>query len=364
MEIIQVGRSPVRTSRVVFGTMAIGAARQDIRRRIETIRAAVDAGMTALDTAPLYDFGLCEQTVGRAIVGIRDRVQIFTKVGLRWDDAHGDIMFTTRDEHGAEIAVRKNSRPESLRIEVDRSLQRLRVDVLDMVFVHQLDVQTPVSETMGALRDLLQEGKLRAIGVSMNYSRLHVLEAQRALGDVPLACVQIPYSLLERRHERELLPLAREQGFGVVVHSPLERGLLTGQFTPSTTLVPDDVRRLNVNFHPDNITRVVDALRRGIGPVAIEHGATIAQVVLAWVLARPTVSAVVVGASQRQQALANASAAELQLSADERAAIDLVFDDLRLDPCAGLGIVSRLGLQGRRVISGARRRLARALGKR
>jgi aryl-alcohol dehydrogenase-like predicted oxidoreductase len=362
MDSIQIGRSPVHASRVVFGTMAIGNARHDANRRVETIRAAIDAGITSLDTAPLYDFGSCERTVARAIDGIRDRVQVFTKVGLRWDDPHGEVMFTTRDEHGREIAVRKNSRPESVRLEVERSLARLGVDVLDMVFVHQLDRDTPIAETMGALRDLLREGKLRAIGVSTNYSARHVLEAQRALGDVPVAGVQIHYSPLSRQQESEVIPVARENRIGVLAHSPLERGLLTGKIVPSTTFPADDVRRGNPRFHADNIKLVTEGLRH-LEHLAAAHGVTVGQLMLAWVLAQPTVSAIVVGASGPDQVRANARAGELRLGADELLAIARVFDDLRLDPYAGLGFATRLALQGRRLASGARRRLAGVLGK-
>jgi aryl-alcohol dehydrogenase-like predicted oxidoreductase len=363
IERIQLGSSPVSTSRIVFGAMAIGSARHNLERRIDTIRAAVDAGITTIDTAPLYDLGLCERTVGRAIHGIRDRVQVFTKVGLRWDDPHGDVLFTTRGEHGQELAVRKNSRPESIRVEVERSLRRLRVDALDLVCVHQRDPHTPVAETMGALNALLEQGKLRAIGVSTNFSAADVLEAQRALGDTPLASVQLHYSLIERRHEAELMPVAREHRIGVLAHSALEMGLLTGKLTPSSTLSPDDMRCKRSHFHPDNIRRIAEALQRAVEPVATRHSASIAQVVLAWVLAQPAVSAVVVGASWPDQARANAEASSLQLSADELFGIERVFDHLQLDPHAGLNVASRMRLHGRRVATGVQRRLVRTAGR-
>jgi aryl-alcohol dehydrogenase-like predicted oxidoreductase len=359
MERIHLGRSPVSASRVVFGAMAVGSARHNLARRVDTIRAAVDAGITAIDTAPLYDLGLGEQTVGKAIADIRDRVQVFTKVGLRWDDPHGDIMFTTRDEHGRTVAVRKNSRPESVRLEVERSLRRLRIDALDLVCVHQLDAHTPIDETMGALEALLREGKLRAIGVSSGYTAADVRQAQRALGDTPLAAVQLHYSLIERRPEAQLLPVAHEHRIGVLAHSPLELGLLTGKLRPSSTFGPDDVRSKKPIFRPENIRRVAAALQRGVEPVATRHAASIAEVVLAWVLAQPAVSAVVVGASWPNQARANADAAALRLSADELFGIQRVFDHLELDPYAGLGMAARLGAEWRRVAAGTRRRLMR-----
>jgi aryl-alcohol dehydrogenase-like predicted oxidoreductase len=360
MERIRLGRSPISASRIVFGAMAVGSARHDEQRRIATIHAAVDAGMTTIDTAPLYDLGLGERTVGRAIAGLRDQVQVFTKVGLRWDDPHGQIMFTTRDEHGQPVAVRKNSRPESVRLEVERSLGRLGVDVLDLVYVHQRDADTPIAETMGALHDLLREGKLRAIGVSTGYTAEDLLEAQRALGDTPLASVQLHYSLIERGHEAELLSVAHEHRIGVLAHSTLELGLLTGKLMPSSTFGSDDMRQSRPNFHPDNIRRIAEALQRAVEPVAIRHGASVAQVVLAWVLAQPSISAIVVGASWPEQVRANAQAVTLRLSADEQFSIQRVFDHVVLDPSAGTSRSARVRGEYRRVATGARRRLTRA----
>jgi len=363
MQRIPLGCSEVSASRIVFGTMAIGGAGHDEQRRIDTIRAAIDAGVTCVDTAPLYDLGRCEETLGRAVAGMREPIQIFTKVGLRWDDPHGDVTFTTRDASGREIAVRKNSRPESVRVEVERSLQRIGVDTLDVVCVHQRDPHTPIAETMGALQTLRAEGKLRAIGVSTGFGAMDLLEAQRELGDTPLACVQLRYSLLERRNERELMPTAHEHRIGVLAHSPLEMGLLSGKHTPCSAFGPDDIRCNRSSFHPENIGRVAAALQRAVEPVATRRGASIAQVVLAWVLAQPSVTAAVVGASSPEQARANAEAASLELSADELFAIQRVFDCLHLDRHAGLSTMGRVLSHGERVKAGVRRRLARTAGR-
>jgi aryl-alcohol dehydrogenase-like predicted oxidoreductase len=350
-------------SRVVFGAMALGAARRDPARRIATIQAALGAGVTAIDTAPVYDFGRSERIVGRAITGLRNHVQVCTKVGLRWDDPHGEILFTTRDEYGRAVAVRKNSRPESVRLEVERSLRRLGVDTLDLVSVHQRDPHTPIAATMGELKRLCDEGKLRAIGLASSFSADETLEAQRALGDTPLAAVQLHYSLLERRHEAERMMVAHEHRIAVLAYSPLEMGLLAGKPMAGAAIDPDDLRFGRPNFHPHNLRRVAEALQRAAMPVAIRHGASIAQVVLAWALAQPAISAVVVGASWPEQARDNAGAATLRLSGDELFGLQRVFEQLRLDPYAGLDRTTRFRSQGQRVASGVRRRLVRTAGR-
>jgi methylglyoxal reductase len=346
-------------SRVIFGSMAIGSARNDPGRRTKTIRAAVDAGITSIDTAPMYDLGACERSVGEAIRGVRDRVQIFSKVGLRWDDPHGEVMFTCVDSNGSPVEVRRNCRPESVRYEVERSLQRLGVEALDVVHVHTRDPLTPIEDTMGALKGLLRQGKLRAIGLSTNFSPLEVLEAQRALGDVPLASLQLNYSLLHRDLEADLLPLARDQRIGVLARSPLAMGLLTGRVGPSKLFGPGDVRAGAADFHRDNIGRVMRALLRGIAPVAERHGVNFAMVALAWVLSRPGVSSVVVGASWPEQARANAAAAGLELDCEDHAEIQRAFEGIELDPFAGSGFARRSYRQARSIASRIRRRLTR-----
>jgi aryl-alcohol dehydrogenase-like predicted oxidoreductase len=359
IERVQLGRSPARVSRVIFGSMAIGSARHDRGRRIATIHAALDVGMTSIDTAPMYDLGSCEEAVGGAIRGRRDKVQLLSKVGLRWDDPQGRILFTTRDDHGRQVAVRKNSRPESIRLEVERSLGRLGCDVIDIVHVHMRDPLTPIEDTMGALKDLLREGKLRAIGVSTNFGPREIAEAQRALGDVPLASLQLCYNLLERSCETELVPVAQDDSISILARSPLAMGLLTGKPGPWSTFDESDLRRNMPTFHRDNLRQISIAVQHGLAPIAAAHGMSVAAVALAWVLSRPGVSAVVVGASHPHQILANAEAVELELSGDEEKLIEAQFEALVLNPHAGLGFGRRSLLQGRWLASAIGRRLGR-----
>ena len=159
--------------------------------RIELFIEAFESGFRAFDTAPLYDFGGAEKQLGRALDSIpREKVLVLTKVGLGWDgDAHGDVLFEYADDSGNMRSVRKDSRPESILQEVDRSLDRLGLETLDLVQIHHPDRKVPLVESMGALLDLMHEGKLRHIGVS-NFSPQEVNAAQEALGEVPLATVQ------------------------------------------------------------------------------------------------------------------------------------------------------------------------------
>jgi aryl-alcohol dehydrogenase-like predicted oxidoreductase len=355
---VTLGRSALQVSRVVFGAMALSSSSRDPVQREQTVRAAVDAGITSIDTAPLYDFGACEELLGQALAGLRSRVQILTKVGLRWDDpqAHGQVLFPFVDASGRPQAVRRNSRPESVRLEVERSLQRLRVDTLDLVQVHHPDPDTPIEDTMGALADLLRAGKLRAIGVS-NYSAAQMGRAQAALGSVPLASNQVHYSLLERWPEVEVLPRARAEHIGVLAYSPLERGLLSGDVRRAR-FAPDDGRRNDPAFHPDNLALIAAAAEQSLAPVARAHDASVAQVALAWLLAQPGLSAVVVGASSAEQARLNARAMALVLTPAEETLIRDAFAAVKLDPHAGLDPLSRVRRKVGRLAARVRRRLS------
>lgn len=353
----QLGRSEVRVSRVVFGAMALSSIAHDPQRRIETIRAAIDAGITSIDTAPLYEFGRSEELLGRALAGVRERVQILTKVGLRWDDPRGQVLFRFEDEQGRQQAVRRNSRPESIRLEVERSLARLGVEVLDLVQVHHPDPDTPIADTMGALAELLRAGKLRAIGVS-NYSAAQMQEAQTALGAIPLASNQVHYSLLERWPETEVLPHARKERIAVLAYSPLEQGLLCGDVR-ADRFADGDMRKHSPRFRPGNLSRVSAAVAGALVPLARAREVSAAQVALAFLLAQPGLTAVIAGASSIEQVRRNAAAAELRLRSDELLAIRQAFERVQLDPHEGQAAFTRARARVRGVLSRARRRLLR-----
>lgn len=329
MEPRTLGHSGLLVSPVVYGAQAF--ARREPTERIRTLHAAIDAGMTSIDTAPLYEFGESERLVGQAVADRRSRVQLLGKVGLRWDDGHGDVLFSTVDEQGAPRVVRKDSRPASVRRDVEQSLRRLGVDALDLCQVHHFDPHVPIAETMGELLRLRDEGKVGEIGVC-NFSAAQIWEAQQALGSVPLASLQAEYSLLRRQVERGPLDAVLELGTGLLAYSPLLRGLLAGRMAHRRRLVRDDFRRYDPLFHPTNVARIEQARERGLEPLARRHQVGEAQIALAWVLARPGVTAVIAGGSTVAQVRANVRAAELRLLPGERAGLEAEMDRVTIDP--------------------------------
>jgi aryl-alcohol dehydrogenase-like predicted oxidoreductase len=335
------GRTELEIPVVVFGAWALGGTgywgASDDDLAVSAIREGIENGMDAIDTAPIYGLGHSEEVVGRAIEGFRDDVVIMTKVGLRWDtEDGGELLMESTNPDGSVMRVFKNSRPASVREEVERSLVRLDVDVLDLVQVHWPDATTPIADTMGALAELRAEGKLRAIGVS-NYSPEQLAEAQAALGDIPLASDQPKYSLVAREAEAEVLPWCHEHEVGVVVYSPLEQGLLTGKVPPGRTFEEGEGRSHRPTFRDENRRRVNAVLAESVAPIAESMGATLAQTVIAWTVQQPGVTAALVGARTPQQALENAAAGDLALDAAQWAAIDTAFAnlELELEPAAG-----------------------------
>src|SRR4051812_42948797 len=237
MQLRQLGTSDVKVTPVIFGAWAIGGwmwGGTDEAESIAAIRAALDNGVTTIDTAAVYGMGYSEELVARAIEGRRDKVTIATKCGMRWDSpARGDEgsePWPQKDNAGRDVVIRKNSKYESILYECEQSLRRLRTDVIDLYQIHWPDVSTPVEESMRAMAKLKEQGKIRAMGVS-NYDAKWLADAQAALarigGGHRLASNQPPYSLIQRTIETGVLPYAREHQIGLVVYSPLERGLLT-----------------------------------------------------------------------------------------------------------------------------------------
>ncbi len=311
-------------SPVTFGAWAVGGwmwGGADEAESIAAIRAGVDHGATTIDTAAVYGQGYGEEVVGKAIAGIRDRVQVATKGGMRWDIEDGSEPWATKDRSGRDVVIRKNSRPESLIWECEQSLRRLGVDVIDLYQVHWPDPSTPVEETMAALLKLKEQGKIRAIGVS-NYD---VPWMERALKIGPIDSLQPPFSLIQRKIEPAILPFCRDRGIGVIVYSPLERGLLAGTVGPDRQFPPGDHRATHRFFTVENRKRVLAALE-AIRPIAETHRASLAQLVIAWTIAEPGITAALVGARNPDQAIHNAEAMTISLSEQERATIRGVFD--------------------------------------
>lgn len=316
MEQRQLGRSSLYISPIVLGTWAIGGwmwGGTDEKEAIKAIRASIDAGVTTIDTAAIYGFGKSEQIVGKAIKGRRDEVVIATKCGMRWDTEQGADPWPQKDMHGKEIIIRKNSKPESIIHECEMSLKRLGVDYIDLYQIHWPDSTTPLEDSWEAMVRLQHEGKVKAIGVS-NYSveQLKLVHSIRHVDSI-----QPPYSLMRRGIEKDLLPFCQHHQIGVLVYSPLERGLLSGRVSVDREFPKGDHRRDLPIFSKENRQRVLDALEE-IRPLAERYKATLSQLILNCTIHMPGITAAIVGGRGPDQALENAKAAELALTKDER----------------------------------------------
>jgi aryl-alcohol dehydrogenase-like predicted oxidoreductase len=310
MEYRQLGRSGLRVSALTLGTMtfggrgvfkAVGATELDAARR--QIDMCLDAGVNLIDTADVYSAGRSEEIVGEALQNKRDDVLIATKVRFPMGDGSNDAGVS---RHHVITGC-------------EASLRRLRTDHIDLYQVHEWDGQTPLEETLGALQHLVESGKVRYVGVS-NYAAWQLM---KALGTAErdhlprFVSQQIYYSLQERSAEYELLPLATDQGLGTLVWSPLAGGLLSGKYRRGQA-PPEGSRHVGEWDEPpvydeDRLYDTVDVLV----DIADGHGVSAAQVALAWLLQRPTVSSIVIGARTDEQLADNLRAAELQLSQAE-----------------------------------------------
>ena len=281
----------------------IGGMDQDAVDRM--VARALDAGINFIDTADVYAAGESETMVGRAIRGRRSEVVLATKVRGRMGEGPNRVGLSRL--HIMEAA--------------EASLRRLGTEWIDLYQIHRSDALVPVEETLRALDDLVRQGKVRYIGCSnlFAWQLMEALGISRAEGLERFRCTQSYYSLVGRELEREMMPLLGDQGVGLLVWSPLAGGLLTGKFGPGTD--GGEGRRASFDFPPVDPVRA-DAVLRVLGQVASEHGASPAQVALAWVLANPAVTSVIIGARNMVQLEDNLGAAELELSEADLAALD------------------------------------------
>jgi len=312
----KLGKSNVSASVITFGAWAIGGwmwGGADRKEAIDAIRASYDLGVTSIDTAPAYGHGLSEEIVGEAIRGIdRGKVQILTKYGLRWDTDEGEFYFKTKDNSGNDLNMHKFASKESIVKEVEVSLKRLNTDYIDLYQIHWADPTTPVSETMEAMERLIEQGKIKAAGVC-NYSAALMKDASKY---VLLASNQIPYSMLRRDNEKEVIPYAMKHNIAIIVYSPLQKGLLTGKMKPGYHFNDGDSRRNESNYTDKNLKRVGSFLKK-LKPLAESKSATLAQLVIRWTLQQPGITIVLVGARNPKQAIENAGAIEFKLSKEE-----------------------------------------------
>jgi aryl-alcohol dehydrogenase-like predicted oxidoreductase len=282
---------------------------RDDAESIATIHRALELGVTFLDTANMYGPYINEELVGRAIADRRDQVVVATKFGLVRDPS---------DPTARGI----NGRPEYVREQAEASLKRLGVDHIDLYYQHRVDPDTPIEETVGAMKELVDAGKVRYLGLSEAGPET----VRRAHAVHPITALQTEYSLWSRDPEDEILPTVRELGIGFVAYSPLGRGFLTGSITSVDDLAADDYRRTSPRFQGDNFAANL-ALVDVIQGLASDKGITPAQLALAWVLAQGDDVVPIPGTKRRGYLEENVAAVDIELTPDERTAIAAALPD-------------------------------------
>ncbi|NTE04893.1 aldo/keto reductase [Agrobacterium tumefaciens] len=325
MEYRKIGNSDLELSVITFGAWAAGGwmwGSTDRNDAINAIKASYDLGVTSIDTAPIYGQGDSEQIVGDAIKGIsRDKLQIVTKFGMRWDLDKGDFGFKSKNNEGKDIDIYKYAGKESVIYECEQSLKRLGTDYIDLYQIHWPDTTTTISETFEAVSKLIEQGKVRYAGVC-NYNAAQLAEADQTL---EIISNQIPFSMINRGVEDETVPYCIEKNKSVLAYSPMERGLLTGKITPDYKFEEGDHRKDVKFFTPENIEKT-NAFLAKIKPLADEKNASLSQLVLRWTVERPGITIALVGARNAKQSVQNAEAINVKLSADE---IQLINTELK-----------------------------------
>jgi aryl-alcohol dehydrogenase-like predicted oxidoreductase len=301
----------LEVGRIGLGCMGMSAfytgAGTDEAGAIATIHRAIDLGVTLFDTAEMYGPYLNEELLGRALAGRRDQVVVATKFGTILHRGDG-----TRGLDGSA---------ENVRLAVEGSLQRLNTDHIDLYYQHRMDPGTPVEETVGALAELIAEGKIRHYGLS----EAAPATIRRAHAVHPVTALQTEYSLWSREPEQEILAVVRELGIGFVPYSPLGRGFLTGTIRSLDQLDESDFRRYNPRFEGDNLAKNIGIVER-VDAVAAEVGAKPGQVALAWLLAKGDDIAPIPGTKRVAYLEENVAADAIELSAEQLAALDAVGD--------------------------------------
>src|SRR6478672_6099228 len=308
IETVDLGSQGLRVSRQGLGCMGMSQSygAGDDRESIATIHRALELGVTLLDTADVYGPHSNERLVGRAIADRRDRVVLASKFGF------------VVDPDGTRRGF--SGRPEYVREACDRSLERLGVDHIDLYYQHRVDPATPIEETVGAMGELVQAGKLRYLGLSEAAADT----IRRAHAVHPISALQSEYSLWARDVEDEILPAIRELGIGLVAYSPLGRGFLSGRIHSVDDLEASDFRRANPRFQGENFQKNLDLVER-VEELAASKGCTAAQIALAWVLAQGEDIVPIPGTTRVKNLEENVSALDVELSDEELRDLEAVF---------------------------------------
>ena len=312
MQVRQLGTHGPHVSALGLGCMGMTPiyATPDPDEAIETIKAAVDSGITMIDTADMYNAGKNEELVGRALKGIRDRVILASKFGnIRLPDG----------------TARVNGKAEYVFEACDRALSRMGVDYIDLYYLHRMDPTVPIEETVGAMAQLIEQGKVGSIGLSEAGAET----IRRAHATHPLAAVQTEYSLASRDVEDVILPTCRELGIGFVAYAPLSRGLLSGEITSLDQLGETDRRRDMPRFQGDNLDSNL-AMVKALSDIAGDQGVSTAAIAIAWVLARGDDVVPIPGCSRRATLADSLTALNVKLSEQDLSRIEAALDARRI----------------------------------
>ncbi len=313
-EFVNIPETQIKVSRVALGTWAMGGwmwGGTDHRESVATIRAALNQGINLIDTAPVYGFGVSEETVGAALEGMRSQAVIATKTGLEWRDGK----------------IYRNATRARILQEVDDSLRRLRTDYIDVYQVHWPDPLVPVEETAEAMRSIYEQGKIRAIGVS-NFS---VAQMERFRKVAPLHVLQPPYNVFERAIEAEILPYCRANDIATFGYGALCRGLLSGRMRADTTFQGDDLRRIDPKFQPPRFAQYLDAVRQLDEYAQRRFGRRVIQLAVRWMLDQG-ISVALWGGRRPDQVQAALGVAGWSLSSADREQIERIVNTAVTDP--------------------------------